>query len=137
MSTLSSSCTRLAAAYSDPKGDLGARTQTQNTSRLFKILNQMRLSAPKKRNKMGGMHRAATPLPRKGVPSVVGVLRGAVLTWLFCSRDRKYIFPRLFPQNEKEEKREGILVEYNTPLNLSQVQIYACISHSFSYFSHT
>lgn len=134
---LSSSCTRLAAAYSDPRGDLGTCMQTQNTSCLFKILNQMHLSAPKKRNKMGGIHCAATHFPLEDVPPVVRVLHGAVLRWLFFSRESKRIFPGLFPKNAKKEKREGILLGYKTLLNISWVQIYACISHSFSYFSHT
>jgi len=48
MSVLSPGCTRLAAACSDPRGDLGTCMQTQNTSRLFKILNQMRSPASRK-----------------------------------------------------------------------------------------
>lgn len=107
---LSSSCTRPAAAYSDPRGDLGARMRTQNASPLFKILNQMYLSGPKKRNKMRGIHCAATHFRLEDVLAVVRVLHGAVLTRLFFSRGNKCIFPGLFPKNAKEEKRQGILL---------------------------
>lgn len=117
MSALSSSCTRPAAAYSDPRGDLGARMQTQNTSRHFKILNRMRLSAPKKRNKVGGIHRAATRFPLEDVPAVARVLHGAVLRWLFFSRDSKCIFPGLFPKMQRKKRERGILLGYKTPLN--------------------
>lgn len=71
-------------------------------------------------------------IPFEDVPPVVRVLHRAVLTWLFFSWESKCIFPGVFPKNPMEEKRERILLGYKTPLNLSLVQIYACISCSFS-----
>lgn len=99
---LSSSRTCLAAAYSDPRGDLGTCMQTQNTARLFNVLNQMHLSATKRRNKAERVHRAATHLPLEDVPPMVRVLHKAVLRWLYLSSNSKCTLPGLFAQNAKE-----------------------------------
>lgn len=60
MSALSSSCTRPAAAPSVLRGHSGTCTHTHSSSHLPNALKQVNLSAPKKRNKMGGVHCAAT-----------------------------------------------------------------------------
>lgn len=79
----------------------------------------MRLSAPRKRHKMGRIHCAATHLPLEDVPPMGRVLHGAVLRWLFFSRNGKCIFPGLFffffPQKSRAKKREGILLGCESP----------------------
>lgn len=61
MSTLSSSCVCPAAACSNPRGDSGARIQTENTWSLFEVLNHVHFSASRKRHKMGGIHLQQRP----------------------------------------------------------------------------